>query len=160
MDDDLCRRQRGGGAEQRGDAGRLQLQLVVVVEQVHVEERRRGAGNQGERGVERAGRDVVERERGEVSPEPAPPAREQARVRGGAGAADAGEDLEEDVVGEGADAVLLAVREDETEAGGVWEKAPAAAFHIQLVFAAEGARDLSIGGQTAVRRRQVNRAWG
>jgi len=117
---------------------------------VDVEERRRGARNQGERGVERAGRDAVECERGEVGPEPAPPAREQARVRGGAGAAEAGEDLEEDVVGEGADAVLLAVREDAPEAVGVWEKAPAAAFHIQLVF--------SCGG--AVRRRRVDRAWG
>jgi hypothetical protein len=133
----------------------------VVVEEVDVEERRRGAGDLGERGVERAGRDAVECERGEVGPEPAPPAREQARVRGGAGAAEAGEDLEEDVVGEGADAVL-AVRKDAPEACGVWEKAPAAAFHIQLVFAAEAARDacrhLSCGG--AVRQRRVDGPWG
>ena len=47
----------------------------------------------------------MEGELGEKGPEAAPPAGEQAGVSGGAGAAEAGEDLEEHVVGEGADAV-------------------------------------------------------
>ena len=42
-------------------------------------------------------------------------------MHSGTGAAEAGEDLEKDVIGEGADVVLLAIREYAPEAGRVWE---------------------------------------
>jgi len=57
------------------------------------------------RAVSRAPGDAAEGELGEVPPEAAPAAREQAGVGGGAGATEADEDLEEEVVGKAADVV-------------------------------------------------------
>lgn len=76
----------------------------------------------------------------EAGPEAAPPAREQAGVRGGAGTAEAGENLEQHVVGKGADPVLVAVGDVGPRAGGALDEAPTAAFKAQLALAAEVAR--------------------
>ena len=66
---------------------------------------RRGGADLGERWLERAEGDIAERDRGEASPEPAPPAGEDTGERGAGGTAQAGEDQEEQVVWEVADAV-------------------------------------------------------
>ena len=108
VDIEIHRRKRCDSAEQLRDAGRREPMVVGEADY----ERTRGAGDLGERGAERLGPDVVEGELGEAGPETAPPAGQQAGVRGGAGAAEAGEDLEEHVVGEGADAVDAAAAPD------------------------------------------------
>ncbi|RLN33632.1 protein argonaute 18-like [Panicum miliaceum] len=96
------------GPEPRGDTGGVDRRVGAGF--VDAEEgRRRGARAEqlgpGERGVERAGGFGVEGELGEAGPEAVPTAPEQACPGGGAGAAEADEDLEEQVVGQGADAV-------------------------------------------------------
>jgi hypothetical protein len=59
----------------------------------------------GERRLDLAGRDVVEGETAEASPEASPPVRQEAGARGGAGTAQAHEDLEKHVVRQGAERV-------------------------------------------------------
>lgn len=99
---ELRRPQARGGAEQRGDARGSE---PVALGGDDVEEGQVGAGDLGEGGVEGARRDVAEGELREVPPEAAPAARDQACVGGSAGAAEAGEDVEEQIVGEAAEAV-------------------------------------------------------
>lgn len=89
------------GAEQRGNA----IRCEHVVDGDRDAERTRWAGDLAERCVELFRRDLVEDELRGAGPETAPPAREEARVGCGAGAAEACEDLEQEVVGEGADVV-------------------------------------------------------
>jgi hypothetical protein len=101
-------------------------------------ERARRADDPAERRVELVRRDHVEGELGGAGPEAAPPAREEARVGGGAGAAETGEDLEQEVVGKGADAVLVVGAAPEP--GAATEKPHAAASRIQLPSAAVPAR--------------------
>jgi hypothetical protein len=59
----------------------------------------------GERGSEPTWSDVAEGEVGEVGPESAPPAGEEAGACGGVGAAEANEDLEKQILREGAEEV-------------------------------------------------------
>ena len=58
--------------------------------------------------MERPGGHLAEDELGEAGPEAAPPARQEARPGSGGGAAEAVEDLEQQVVVQGADAVSAA----------------------------------------------------
>jgi hypothetical protein len=55
--------------------------------------------------LDQTDRDIPEGEVGETGPEPAPTAGEEAGARGGAGTAEAEEDLEKQILREGADEV-------------------------------------------------------
>jgi len=109
----------------------------VVVGEKYAEKARR-ADDPAKRRVELVRRDHGEGEHGGAGPEAAPPAREEARVGGGAGAADTAEDLEQEVVGKGADVVIVVGTAPEP--GAATEKAHAAASRIQLPSAALAAR--------------------
>jgi len=135
VDRKLCRRKRRRGAEQRGNA----IRCEHVVDGDRDAERTRWAGDLAERCVELFRRDLVEDELRGAGPETAPPAREEARVGCGAGAAEACEDLEQEVVGEGADVVGVVGTAPEPP-GAATEKPHAAAIAIQLPFAALAAR--------------------
>lgn len=130
FDSKLCRRKQRRSGEQRGNASRGEH---VVAGDKDTERSRRG-DYPAERRLELVRRDHVEVERGGAGPEAAPPAREEARAGGGAGAAEAGEDLEQEVVGKGTDVVRVVGAAPKP--GAAAEKPHAAAGRTQLVFAA------------------------
>ena len=70
----------------------------------------RGRRDAAERRLDRGEGHVAEDDLAEAGPEAAPPAGEEAGARGGGGAAEAGEDQEEKIVGEGAEVVSSAGR--------------------------------------------------
>lgn len=104
----LQRRERRGGVEQRVEAAGVDpVDLPRDADVEEVVARPETSCSAAERGLERAERDVVEGDGdlGEARPEVAPPARDADRGSGGADGAEAAEDLEKQIVWQGADEV-------------------------------------------------------
>ena len=106
-EDELLRLEQRGGAKQRGDAGGVGSRLLFGDTDIQEGKPQRGARDAAERRFERGEGDIAEDDVAEDGPEAEPPAGEDAGPRGGADAAEAHEDEEEQVVGQGADAVVL-----------------------------------------------------
>jgi len=98
---------------------------------VDVDGRQQSSGEPSERRVDRVGREPAKGDLQEARPDFAPPAGEKGSARGGAGAAEAGEDLEEEVVRECADAVHPALGPCDTAKPGRRRRrrATASAYH-------------------------------
>ena len=140
---ELYRRPTRGGVEQGGDAARVQRAMSRAPGDVDVDGLQRSAGHPGERRVDRVGRETAEGDLQEACPDPAPPAGEKASARGGAGAAEAGEDLEEQVVRECADAVHPALGPCQTARPGR-RRATASAYHRGPTPKARAASSVSL----------------
>ena len=116
-EDELLGLEPRGGAEQRPDSvgvdkhalpgGEPALRPALGDADFKEGDRGRGARDALEGPFERGERDIVEEELAEPGPEATPPAGENAGPHGGADAPETREDEEEQVVGEGADAVVL-----------------------------------------------------
>ena len=106
IDDEIRRGEQRGGMEQRGDASRVHNH--VFPGGLYFEAGQSGADDLLEGGVDCIQGDPAEGELEEMPPEAAPPAGEGAREGGGTGAAEANEDLEQQVIRKGADPILSA----------------------------------------------------
>lgn len=107
---ELLRVETCGCAEQRADGGIGPMLIgdgTARLGDADLDERNFGRGRReaADRRFERGEHDVAEDDPAEARPESSPPAGEDAGARGGAGAGEAGEDEEEQVVGKGADEV-------------------------------------------------------